>query len=321
MNQPAPRVSVIVPAYNAGATIGRALDALEAQDVEAPYEVVVVDDGSSDDTARIVAEGGKRVRLVRQANGGPAAARNHGVEKAAARALAFIDADCVPARGWLRAGLAALDAAELVQGQVVPDPAAARGPFDRTITVRREYGLYEAANMFVTRELFERLRGFEDWLSARVGKPLAEDVWFGWRARRAGARTAFCAEAVVHHAVFRRGPGGYIAERLRLVYFPAMVRKMPELRGAFLHRRLFLSRRSAAFDLAVVAAWVLAGGGASGRRIAGALATLPYLRALGAEATRGGGRAAIVGAFDVLADATGLLALAVGSLRWRRCVL
>lgn len=60
--------------------------------------------------------------------------------------------------------------------------------------------MYETANLLVTRELFDRIEGFEDWLPARLGKPLAEDVWFGWRARRAGARTAFCSEAIVHHA-------------------------------------------------------------------------------------------------------------------------
>ena len=203
---PTPTISVVVPAYNAAATIGRTLEALLEQDLSEPYEVVVVDDGSDDGTDRIAASLSDRVRLERQPKQGPAQARTRGGRVAKAPVLAFTDADCVPRSDWLREGLGALEHADLVQGQVLPDPEAERTPYDRTITVRREYGLYEAANLFATRELFDELGGFVDWLPARIGKPLAEDAWFGWRAHRAGARVRFCAEATVHHAVFRRPP-------------------------------------------------------------------------------------------------------------------
>jgi glycosyltransferase involved in cell wall biosynthesis len=313
--------SVVVPAFDSATTIEATLAALSAQDGALRYEVIVVDDGSSDATPEIVARAGPPARLLRQPRSGPAAARNRGVEAARGRALAFTDADCVPEPGWLRAGIAALRDADLVQGKVLPDPAAARAPFDRTITIRREYGLYEAANLFVTRELFERLGGFEDWLEARIGKPLAEDVWFGWRARRAGTRTAFCDEALVHHAVFDRSALEYVAERLRLVYFPAMVGRMPELRRAFLYRRWFLTRRAAALDLAIAGA--LAGLCSSRRttRLAAAIAAAPYLRDLLVGARRGGRRLPAVAAVDVAADAVGLGALLAGSIRFRRPVL
>ena len=317
----APDVSVIVPAFNSAATIERTLAALRAQDTELGHEVIVVDDGSSDATAEVVARAAPRVRLLRQTRGGPAAARNRGAAAAQGWALAFTDSDCAPGPSWLRAGTGALARAELVQGRVLPDPAASRGPFDRTITVRREYGLYEAANLFVRRDLFERLGGFEDWLPARIGKPLAEDVWFGWRARRAGARTAFCEEALVHHAVFERPAAEYVAERLRLVYFPAMAARMPELRDAFLYRRWFLSRRTAAFDLAVAA--TLAGAIRRSRAPRGALclATLPYLRALLEGAAGERRRAPAVLAADLGADLVGCLALLAGSIRFRSPVL
>src|SRR5256885_1729530 len=81
----------------------------------------------------------------------------------------------------------------------------------------------------------------------RRGIELGEDILFGWRARRAGARTAFCARALVHHAVVPRGPVAYVAERARLRFFPAIAARVPELRETFFHRRLFLSRRTAAF--------------------------------------------------------------------------
>jgi glycosyltransferase involved in cell wall biosynthesis len=320
----APKVTVIVPAFNASATIGDGLRGLLTQDAPWPYEVIVVDDGSDDGTDRIVESAGDGVRLVRQDHRGPAEARNLGARSARSALLAFTDSDCVPERGWLRNGVAALDAADLVQGQVLPDPVAVRTPFERTITVRWEYGLYEAANLFVAAALFDRLGGFEDWLPASVGKPLAEDVWFGWRARRSGAKTAFCGDAVVHHAVFDRGPGEYVAERLRLVHFPAMVARMPELRDAFLYRGFFLTRRNAAFDLAVagaLAAWAVRRRGYPPIAAVGALAMGPYGRQLARHALRGRRRAPLVAAVDLLADAVGLASLTLGSLRWRTPVL
>ena len=75
--RPTPEVSVVIPAFNASRTISAALDSVFAQTYK-NFEVIVVDDGSTDDTARRVAEFGGRVEYVRQANGGPARARNVG---------------------------------------------------------------------------------------------------------------------------------------------------------------------------------------------------------------------------------------------------
>jgi len=310
-----PRASVIVPAFNAAVTIGRTLDCLAAQDLSDPFEVIVVDDGSTDATVRIAR--GRGVTVLSQDHGGPGPARNLGVASARGPVLAFTDADCYPTAGWLREGLEALGSADLVQGRVEADPEASRGPYDRTVWVLRESGLYETANLFVGRELFDRLGGFEDWLPARIGKPLAEDVWLGWRARRSGARTSFSDAALVHHAVFSRRAHEYAAERLRLVYFPAMVRKMPELRGSFCYRKRFLSRRSAEFDLALAAALaavVL-------RHPAPLLAAAPYARTAASRASNWGRYAPRILIADTVADAVGFAALAVGSVRQRALVL
>jgi glycosyltransferase involved in cell wall biosynthesis len=302
-----PEASVIVPARDARGTLPRTLAALEGQDFDGSYEVIVVDDGSRDQTASVAHEYG--VTVLRQPPLGPAAARNLGAAHASSPVLAFCDADVFPSRGWLRSGLAALERAELVQGRVLPDQLARLGPFDRTIWVTSAAGLWETANLFVTRELFDRLGGFEQWLAPRRGKALAEDVWFGQRALRAGAVAAFSDEALAYHAVFRRSWRGYVRERERLQYFPAMAAKMPELRSGFLYRRLFLNRRTAAFDLAVAGALTAI---ATGRRYPLA-ATLPYLRLARA---RGDAIAA-----DACADAVGLIALLSGSLRYRSVVL
>ena len=309
-----PEASVIIPARDARATIGRTLKALAAQDVDVDFEVIVVDDGSSDGTAATARGSGAAVTVLEQEAEGPAAARNRGATAARGRVLAFLDADCFPTVGWLAAGLRTLGEVELVQGRVLPDPGADLGPFDRSLWLVRETGLYEAANLFVTREAFERAGGFEEWLRPDTGKAIAEDVWFGWRARRAGARTAFAPEALAHHAVFPRGPLEYIAERRRLRYFPAMAAKVPELREAFLYRRWFLNRRAAALDLGVAGALAAL----ALRSRLPLLAAAPYAAAM---APHGRAWGPGVLAYYVAADVVGLASLAAGSARYRALVI
>jgi len=178
-----------------------------------------------------------------------------------------------------------------------------------------ESGLYETANLLVRRDLFERLGGFEDFLGARIGKPLAEDVWLGWRARRAGARTGFSSEALVNHAVLPRGPADYVGERLRLVYFPAIANRVPELRESLFFRRFFLTPRSAAFDLALAGLAVAA----LKRTPLALLAGAPYAVQLARYGRRW--RSARVAAVEGAADAVGFAALAWGSVRSRSLVL
>jgi glycosyltransferase involved in cell wall biosynthesis len=312
-----PALSVVVPARNAEATLGRTLEAIATQRFDRDWETIVVDDGSTDATVDI-ARSVPGVKLLRQQSLGPAVARNRGAEEARGDLLAFTDADCFPTAGWLAAGAAALESADLVQGAVRPDPDAEIGPFDRTLWVVAEVGLYETANLLVRREWFDRVGGFEEWFEPRVGKAMAEDVWFGWRARRAGARTAFSEEALVHHAVFDRDPVGYVDERRRLEHFPAMVAKMPELRDTLCWNGAFLSKRTAAFDLAVAG---MAAAGATRSKLP-LLAALPYA-ALSWRRSRSFGRrrAPVVAAVDAAADAVGLGALALGSADARSVLL
>ena len=86
-----PLVSVVVPVYNAEEFVGAAIESLLAQDYSS-FEVIVVDDGSSDASAD-VAGSFPGVQVVRQSNAGPAAARNAGIERARGEFVAFHDAD------------------------------------------------------------------------------------------------------------------------------------------------------------------------------------------------------------------------------------
>jgi glycosyltransferase involved in cell wall biosynthesis len=88
-----PSVSVIIPLYNKGSFIGRALDSVVSQTF-GDFEVIVVDDGSTDAGPDVVGSfQDRRVRLIRQDNAGPGAARNRGVAESGSAFLAFLDAD------------------------------------------------------------------------------------------------------------------------------------------------------------------------------------------------------------------------------------
>ena len=308
--------SVVVTARDAEATLERALRCLTAQETDFAYEVVLVDNGSSAATASIAQAAGDPVRVVRVSPRGPGAARNRGVSEARGRVLAFTDADCYATPGWLAAGVKALEAADLVQGRVLPEPEVPIGPFDRSLWVTRAAGLWETANLFMPRELFDQAGGFEDWLLPD-GRPFGEDVWLGWRAMRLGARSAFCETALVHHAVFPRSAREYLAEHARRRHFPEIVRRVPELRGSFLYRRLFLDARTAAFDAA--AAGVAAA--ALSRRPWPAIAALPYLRRLAERPREHSTQAVAVAAADLAADILTAWALTRGSVASRTPVL
>jgi glycosyltransferase involved in cell wall biosynthesis len=103
MSDSIPRISVVVPAFQASATIERCLAALAHQSLpREQYEVVVVDDGSSDDTANRARRCGARVvRLPR--NQGPAQARNAGLAASRGEIVVFTDSDCEPTSGFLDA--------------------------------------------------------------------------------------------------------------------------------------------------------------------------------------------------------------------------
>src|SRR4051812_4093224 len=112
-------VSVIIPAYNAAALIGGCIESVLAQRTRERYEILVVDDGSTDSTAEVAARY-PRVRVLRQSNAGASAARNLGAREARGWILCFIDADCVATPGWLDGLVAAIRAgADGVKGTLL----------------------------------------------------------------------------------------------------------------------------------------------------------------------------------------------------------
>lgn len=333
MNEPA--VSVIIPARDAAPTLERTLVSIRAQTLDSGFEVLVVDDGSRDETADIARRHEPLVRLIRnEESQGPGAARNRGAEAARAPLLAFTDADCFPTERWLAAGIQALGEADLVQGRVTPDPKVPRTPFDRSLVVDRDGGFYQTANLFVRRETFDAVGGFRDWVldersqrrwaadlrRARASRtPIGEDTLFAWTARRLGARSAYAPEALVHHAVVPGTVLDDVADRWHWGRdMPGLAHLVPELRRATFHRRVFFNSVSARFDYAVAG---LAAAAVT-KRTCWLLTAVPYIRHVLEQSRRWPTRQrlAYVAGAPVVEAAT-LVALLTGSVTWRSVIL
>lgn len=337
-------MSVVIPARDAAPTLERTLQALRAQQITESFEVIVVDDGSRDSTPAIVSRHAPFAKLIRsERSEGPGAARNRGVRAARAPVLALTDADCFPHPMWLARGLEAIARADIVAGAISPDPDARRTPFDRTVAVETDGGLYETANLFVRRSMFDAVGGFRDWALEEPGRrrfsedrrrnratrtPIGEDTLFAWSVRRLGARTAYAPSAVVYHAVAPGSLRDLIEDRWHWSRdIPGLARLVPELRQGAFYRRWFFAYWTAAFDLAVVSVAVAG----LTRRTLWLAGTLPYLDRLRREAMTyrvgPGSRCARVrsGAVHALglpaADAATLTGLITGSVAWRSVVL
>jgi glycosyltransferase involved in cell wall biosynthesis len=168
--------SVLVPSYNAARYLAEALESAFAQDVPL-HEVIVVDDGSTDETERVTAEFGGRVRYHRQAHAGIAAARNKAFELSSGDPIAFLDADDLWPAGSLAARLAALaadESLEYVYGEVEqfvsPELSGewARRHEAAASTVASPARLGGA--MLVRRRAFTRIGSFSE--SLRIGETI-----------------------------------------------------------------------------------------------------------------------------------------------------
>lgn len=209
-------ISVVVPARNAGQTIGACLESLLAQsEPRERYEVIVVDDGSTDDTRQVVQR--YAVTLLDQPHEGPAAARNRGVAASKGQVALFTDADCVPAPDWI------YEMARPFQDQDVIGVKGAYRTRQRGILPRfvqceyeeryermaklRQIDFIDTYSAGYRRQIFLAEGGFDTaYPNASV-----EDQEFSFRLAERGYKMVFNPRAVVYHrhpetlmAYFRR---------------------------------------------------------------------------------------------------------------------
>jgi glycosyltransferase involved in cell wall biosynthesis len=202
-------ISVVIPTYNRLPILQKCLLALEQQRVAEPisrYEVVLVDDGSTDATVAWLAEQAEalpHVRLIRQDHGGPALGRNRGVEAARGDVIVFIDSDLIVTEGFLMAHATALHQAWRRQGNhlcftygAVINTADFENPTGERHKLRDlSWAYFATGNVAIDRALLEQA-GLFDPAFRLYGW---EDLELGERLRRLGVRLIRCPEAVGYH--------------------------------------------------------------------------------------------------------------------------
>lgn len=199
-------LSVVIPARNVAPTIAEQVAALAAQDWEGDWEVVVVDNGSTDGTADSVRRAQPqppRLRVVPATSGtGISYARNVGAGAATGRAIAFCDGDDVVTPGWVRSMATALRSSDLVTGpllvqEINPGPLGRSRGLAVEQTAPTFYGVIPYAhgcNLGVRRAVWEALGGFDETWTA-----IGEDIEFALRATLRGHRVTFEPDAAVHY--------------------------------------------------------------------------------------------------------------------------
>lgn len=220
---PQPVVSVVVPTHDRADYLAVTLDSLNAQDLDAPYEVIVVDDGSRDNTAGVARRA--NVMYIRHyPPRGVNAARNEGARAASAPLIALVDDDVYAPPGWLRAMLEGANEHPGAEAFGGPIRARFEGPAPRSCgrelppittldlgTSDHEAELVWSANMLLRRSALARVGEFDEALPTGGD----EEDWLR-RLRANGGKVMYLAAAGLDHR--RQGDDARLRSLMRSAY-------------------------------------------------------------------------------------------------------
>jgi glycosyltransferase involved in cell wall biosynthesis len=248
-----PEVSVVIPVYNGADTIAQTIECILKQSY-LPAEIVVVNDGSTDRTAEVLNKFDQQIISVTKPNGGPASARNCGVEQAKGKLIAFTDSDCLPDKEWLAYLIAGFsdDSIAGVGGRIESAGKTVLGEYIDFVgflnpqpDAQGEIPYLITANACFRRDALLQAGSF----SERFRKPGGEEPELCWRVRRLGYRFGSAADALVlhHHrqtvrsfikTLLNYGEGTYILGQAVPDYYiqspgRVLLRKMLSLRSVF----------------------------------------------------------------------------------------
>lgn len=288
-----PLISVIVPVWNGRDVIERCLAALQEQSLpSSEFEIIVVDNGSTDDTADI-ARRFAGVRVYAEPRPGSYAARNLGLTHARGEYIAFTDADCRPDPFWLERALDAArrypDAGVLAGHIGLFEEGSGASPlfadYERLFSFPQSFaarGNCATANWMSRREIFQTLGGFDERLKSGGDREMA------LRIRDAGSPPVYVPDMIVWHPVRatredlvrkrqrlsggrwdRTQPSGRLARVLGVTFYDTVrrLRRVWTAPGLPVGRKVALSRLT--MDLSVVATcefWKLSQGRHSARQ-------------------------------------------------------
>lgn len=326
-----PSIAALVTTYRRSGFLPGLVVSLEAQDLDyEKFEVIIVDNGSDDDTwstlVDIIAGTPLRALAVRLShNRGPGTGRNAGARLVRAPLLAITDDDCLPSPLWLRTMRGSfISGADIVQGAVQPDPAvrSPSGPWDHTQRIRNPTPFFETCNVAYRRDAFERAGGFDEddpLLHPASGRAFGEDACLAWKIQETGGTAAWSPRALVFHRWVPSDFARRLADLRELEGFPGLARRSP-LVNEWLHRGVFLDTTTMRFDLALLGL----AAAAINRRPWPLLAVSPWLvrrlrESRRKSGTRGDALALLVK--FARADSVAFAAMARGSVRHRKVVL
>jgi GT2 family glycosyltransferase len=210
MTNSVPVITVVVPALNAEATIADQLQALALQDFDEPWELVIVDNGSTDRTAEIAGAAPSHSLCLKLTVSEPIrglnAARNAGIFSARSSRIALCDADDIVEKSWLSAIYDGLNEYDMVGGALSPrqvnshKTATLRGwdmQGEPMASIGTEFGFLDqvvGASVGFRRSLWQELGGFDESFT-RGG----DDVDFAWRAQLNGFTLGYCPDALLYY--------------------------------------------------------------------------------------------------------------------------
>ena len=227
-------VSIIIPAYNAERTIKQCLESIMSQDYTGDYEVIVVDDGSTDSTPHIVS-GFSTVKLFRQKNAGPASARNKGASEAKGEIILFTDSDCVPEPSWVSEMLKSFSKNHEVVGVKGSYKTRQKEIIARLVQLEYEnkYNYMLKANYIdfidtysagFKKTVFNEMNGF----NTEFPVACAEDIELSYRLSSKGYKMVFNPNTVVYHTHPSRLPD-YLKKKYKFAYWRTLaVKKNPK---------------------------------------------------------------------------------------------
>jgi len=222
-------VSVILPAYNSEKTIAKTLSALKNQNFHGKYEIIVVDDGSKDNTAEIAKK--FKVKVFTNPHRGPAYQRNFGAKKAKGDIIIFTDSDCIPDKNWLK---------EITQPFRDKDIVGVSGTY-RTLNKNKIIARFEGYEIEKRHERMARQKyiDFIGTFSAAYRKniflkfggfdtsfPIAsgEDPELSFRIAKAGYKMVFNPKAFVYHPHVD-SLSGYLKQKFYRAYWRVLMYK------------------------------------------------------------------------------------------------
>lgn len=238
-------ISVVIPSYNAEQTIGECLDSLRGPQPGEGCEIILVD-SSSDRTPEIVAAEYPEVRLIRRPERtDPGTARNRGIEAAGGEVVAFIDADCRAAPGWLEKIAAAHRSGQRVVGGAIDcaNPVEQWAAWAGYLAEFREFipqqprrlvSHVPTANISYRRSIFDEFGVFEGRYYPQ------EDLVFNLTLQRGGIQILFDPAIRVHHRQ-RSSLGGFLGHQQLIGRATAAVLRQHGGAGSFLARRPLLA--------------------------------------------------------------------------------